>query len=329
MRGTWALACAGAVLIGVGIGAVYRIRKAGPSAAPIVQTTPSGPPASFTLTGKIRPAHIIVVNPDFAGNIDEFDVDVGDEVMEGQELAHIGGAALESQRADAVAAVEKAQARAEAAEKSVSAAQAEALRARSDAQRIRAGFDRLEKVYERQKVLVAAGATPRLTYEKAEREYESGREEWEAVDKAARAAEERVRDTMKELDGAKKILTGRNEELQDAESAEGSGAVLAPADGIVVGRNGEVGQPAGQLAGGLFQIGTDLYDLEVAADASPELLRRLKPGQPALVIIPDLQGTSISADVKEIRDGQAVISFRNPNPAIRPGMVAQVRVQGQ
>jgi len=328
MRGRWALACAGAVLVGVGVGSFYRFRKPA-TPTPARTATPALAPSSFTITGKIRPAHIIVVNPDVAGNIDEFEVNVGDQVVEGQELARVGGAALETQRTDMAAAVEKAQARVEAAEKSVSAAQGDALRARRDAQRIRAEFDRVEKNYERQKLLMAAGATPRLTYEKAERDYESGRQEWEAVDKAARATEQRVQDTMKELDGANKILADRNEELEDAEYAEGSGTVLAPADGIVVARNGQVGQPSGQLTGGLFEIGTDLYDLEVAADAKSELLHRLKPGQPALVIIPDLQGTSITGEVKEIKDGQAVVSFTSQNPAIQPGMVAQIRVQAQ
>lgn len=93
-----------------------------------------------------------------------------------------------------------------------------------------------------------------------------------------RSAEERVRDTMKELDAANNNLANCSEQLEDAEYAEGSGAVLAPADGIVVARNGKVGQPSSPLTGGLFQIGIDLYDLEVAVNARPALLRRMTRG---------------------------------------------------
>src|SRR5581483_6938026 len=113
-------------------------------------------------------------------------------VYQGQELAQIGSTGLETEQADAASAVEKAQGRVESAEKAVTAAQLEASRAHADAQRVRAELDRVQRTYDRQKVLMAAGATPRLTYEKAEHDYESSQQEWEAVDKAARAADDRV-----------------------------------------------------------------------------------------------------------------------------------------
>jgi multidrug efflux pump subunit AcrA (membrane-fusion protein) len=327
MRGKWVLVCAAAVFAGMGAGAFFRFRK--PPPAPASPTKAAAPIASssLTLTGKIRAAHVVVVNSQVDGNIDAFEANVGDEVMAGQELARIGGAGLETEQADAAAAVEKAQARVEAAEKNVATAQLEASRAHANALRARTELDRLQKTYDRQKMLVAAGATPRLTYEKAQHDFEIAQEQWEAVDKASRSAEERVRDTLKELDGAKRILMDRNDQLLSAQSAVESGVVLAPVDGVIVGRSGEVGQPAEELADGLFQIGTDLYDLEVALEAKPEVLRQMKPHQPALVIIPDLQGTSITGEVKEIKDAAAVISFKSAMPAIRPGMVAEVRLQ--
>jgi multidrug resistance efflux pump len=283
----------------------------------------------LTLTGKIRAAHVVVVRAEIDGNIEAFEANVGDEVYAGQELARIGSAGLDTEQADATAALEKAQARVEAAEKNVAGAQLEASRAHADAQRARTALDRLQKVYDRQKVLVAAGATPRLTYEKAEQDYEAGRQEWEAVDRGARAADERVRDTMKELDSAKKVAADRQEQVLAAQSAVESGAVLAPVDGVIVGRSGEAGQPARELSNGVFQIGTDLYDLEVTLEPKAELRRQMKLHQPALVIIPDLQGTSITGEVKEITDSAAVVSFKSGTPAIRPGMVAEVRLQMQ
>jgi hypothetical protein len=47
------------------------------------------------------------------------------------------------------------------------------------------------------------------------------------------------------------------------------------------------------------------------------------------VIIPDLQGIGISSEVKEVQGKTLVISFKTATPAIRPGMVAEVRLQGQ
>ena len=326
MRGKWALICAAAVLAGIAAGAFFRLRKQPPAPAINKAVAPTVPP-SLTLNGKIRAVHVVVVNAEVDGNIDAFEASVGDEVYTGQELARIGSTGLETEQADAAAALEKAQARVEAAEKTVANAQLEASRARADAQRARTELDRLQKIYDRQKVLVSAGATPRLTYEKAEQDYESRRQEWEAVDKAARGAEERVRDTMKELDSARKIVADRQEQLVAAQTAVESGVVLAPVDGLIVGRSGEVGQPAAELTDGLFQIGTDLYDLEVVLELRAEVLRHIQAHQPALIIIPDLQGTSITGEVREIKENSAVIRFKSATPAIRPGMVAQVRLK--
>src|SRR5690242_11957932 len=327
MKGKWALVCAAAVLAGIGTPAFLRFRNPRSATGTPARGAAPATPASLTLAGTIRAAHIVVVHAEVDGNIETFEAGVGDEVYAGQELARIGGGGLETEQADAAEALEKAQARVEAAEKTVAGAQLEASRARADAQRARAELDRLQKIYDRQKVLVAAGATPRLTYEKAQQDYESSQQKWEAVDQAARSAEERVRDTMKELDSAKKIATDRQEQLLAAQSAVESGAVVAPVDGLIVGRSGEVGQPAAELADGVFQIGTDLYDLEVVLEAKPDDLRRMKPHQPALVLIPDLQSTGITGEVKEIRENSAVISFKSATPSIRPGMVAEVRFQ--
>lgn len=329
MKGKWALLVAAAVLAGAGAGAFFRFRA--PSRAPVRATKSAAAPqlASFTLTGKVRAAHVVVVHAEIDGNIEALEANLGDEVYAGQELARIGSSGLDTEQNDTAAALEKALARVEAAEKNVAGAQLEASRAHADAQRARTALDRLQKVYDRQKVLVSAGATPRLTYEKAEQDYEAGQQEWEAVDRAVRAADERVRDTMKELDGAKKVAADRQEQALAAQSAVESGAVMAPVDGVIVGRSGEVGQPAGELTNGVFQIGTDLYDLEVALEAKPELLRQVRPHQPALVIIPDLQATGITGEVREITDNAAVVSFKSATPAIRPGMVAEVRLQTQ
>jgi multidrug resistance efflux pump len=323
MKGKWALLVAAGVLAGAGAGAFFRSR------APVRSAKSAAVPqlASFTITGKIRAAHVVVVHAEIDGNIEAFEANLGDEVYAGQELARIGSTGLDTEQTDAAAALEKAQARVEAAEKNVAGAQLEASRAHADAQRARTALDRLQKVYDRQKVLVSAGATPRLTYERAEQDYEAGQQEWEAVDRAVRAADERVRDTIKELDSTKKVAVDRQEQALAAQSAVESGAVTAPVAGLIVGRSGEVGQPAAELSNGIFQIGIDLYDLEVALEAKPELLRKIRPHQPALVIIPDLQATGITGEVREITDNAAVVSFKSATPAIRPGMVAEVRLQ--
>jgi multidrug efflux pump subunit AcrA (membrane-fusion protein) len=293
-----------------------------PAAAPALVL-----PSQITLNGKVRAAHITPVTTQVPGTIDAFEANVGDEVSQGQVLARIGSSGLESSRADAVAAVEKAQNRVEESEKAVTSAQLEASRAHADAERSRLALDRANKVFDRQKTLLQAGATPRLTYEKAASDYQSAAEEWDAVDKAQRAAASRVQDTLKQLDNAKRLLAARNAELEDAQNAVAAGVVESPVDGLVVARQGELGQPVAELGGELFQIATDLYDLEVVVEPSPEIRKRMRPHEPALVIIPDLQNTGYPGEVKQFVDKQVVIGFTSPTPAIRPGMVAEVRLR--
>jgi len=327
MTAKWPWLAVAAVVIGVAAGAL-SIRHRRPAQAPVSSAAAAvSLPASLTLNGKIRAAHVIGVAAQVPGNIDAFAADVGDEVTQGQELASVGGTVLESDRENASSSVEKAQARVDAADKEVAAAQLESSRAIADSQRVRADLDRTQKVYDRQRTLNAAGATPRLTYEKAQHDYDSAREQFEAVDKATRSAAERVRDAMKNRDNAQKILTDLNEELNAAKDQLQAGSVESPVDGIVVARNGTVGQPAQELGESLFQIAVDLFDLEVVLEPKPEDLKRLRPHQPALVIIPDLQGISLNGEIKQIEGTQVVISFMSSMPAIRPGMPAEVRLR--
>jgi HlyD family secretion protein len=328
MTPKWAWLAVAAVGIGVVAGALslrHRQSMQPESRAPAAAAVSL--PASLTLNGKIRAAHVIGVAAQVPGNIDAFAVEVGDEVTQGQELASVGGTVLESDREDAASSVEKAQERVQAADKEVAAAQLEASRANADAQRVRGDLDRAQKTYDRQRTLMAAGATPRLTYEKAEHDYDSARQQFEAVDKASRSATERVRETMKLRDNAQKILTDLNEELSAAEDHLQAGSVESPVDGIIVGRNGTVGQPAQELGDNLFQIAIDLFDLEVVIEPKPEDLKRLRPHQPALVIIPDLQGISLNGEIKQLAGTQVIIGFMSSMPAIRPGMPAEVRLR--
>ena len=326
MRAKWivtSFAIAGSLTAG-GFWLHHRKREAAPvtvSASTLVL------PAPVTLNGKIRAVHITPVVVNVPGNIDHFEANIGDEVYEGQVLAEIGSTGLETARSDAAAAVGKAQKYVEDVQGSVAAAQLEASRAHADAERARAALDRAGKVYDRQKMLMQAGATPRLTYEKAEHDYESAREDWEAVNKADRAAAQQVQEMQKSLENAKRILADKSQELEDAESAVAAGTIESPVDGVVVGRNGEAGQPVGELHGELFEIATDLYDLEVMVEPKPEIRKTIRPHQPALVIIPDLQNTGYPGEVKAIQDAQVVIGFQSPTPAIRPGMPAEVRLR--
>jgi multidrug resistance efflux pump len=283
------------------------------------------PVNQVTLSGAIRPQHFVGVGAQVNGVIDAFLVDVGQDVYQGQVLARIGTQELDSAREAIANAVDHAQERVNRAETAVAGARLEQSRADAEAQRARFAMERAETAFSRQQLLFNQGATPRLVYDKARSEYDGARAEFAVMDRAARATADRVRSALEEVASAQKILAGENQRLQDSQAALEAADVHSPVDGLLVGRNGEIGKLAQEFGENLFQVATDTYALEVALEPQPPVLKRLRPGQPALVLVPDLQTPGITGDIKEIKGTQVVVEFNSTIPAIRPGMVADVR----
>jgi HlyD family secretion protein len=279
------------------------------------------------LSGKIRARNVVGVPATGPGTIDAFLADVGQEVEAGQVLARISNQGLETGREIAQVALDNAQTRVTRLEAQLSAARLEASRAQADSSRARSDLDRAEKLYARQKMLHGEGATPRLVYEKAERELETARADFQNQDRLARLADVRIQGLQEELQNGRKILDDKQKQLEDATGALSAADVRAPVDGTVVARKGEVGKPAQDQGGDLFEIAADLMALEVVIEPDPAELALIRAGQPAQVLISDFQAESIPAKVGEIKGTQVPVEFANPNPAIKPGLEAEVRIR--
>ena len=327
MRGKWVLLSVAVVLAGVGAGALsMRSRRAAPppvrSARPAVIVN-----HEITIQGKIRPQHVVGVIAPLDGLVEALPVDVGQDVYQDQVLARVGAQALESAREAAASDLEHAQEQVARAEAAVNTARLEESRADADAERARLALDRAEKTYSRQHMLYTQGATPRLTFEKAESEYQSLLKEFEIMDAGARAARDQVQNALREVTANKKIAQGREQQLAGAVGDLEAADVRSPVDGTVVGRKAEIGKPAIEAGNEFFQIATDLYALEVTLEPKPEDLKRIQPGQQAMVLILDLQSQGLPGVVKEIKDNRVVVEFESNLPAIKPGMLADVRLK--
>lgn len=328
MRGGWLLFAGTLILAAAAAGALTWLKRAAPQQKNPPAATAALHPVEhdFSLPGRIQAQHVVPVGATVTGTIESLLVDVGQDVFEGQLLAHIGSHGLESAREEAARSAQNAQEKVNAIESRIIAARLEASRSRADSNRARDQFERAEKAYQRQQVLNREGATPRLVYEKSEREFETARTEFNSLDELARQAENRARDLMHELEAAKRSLDDRNAELESA-TAEAAGAdIRSPVSGVVVARKGEPGnllQP--DEAKDLFEIAVDLSHLTVEIQPDPAALKRLRPGQDALLFVADLPG-AIPGTVKEVRAAGAMVEFTSPSPVIRPGMTAQVRL---
>ena len=327
MRGKWIPPLAGVVLLALAVGTVVWRGRRHPVALPSAATAAAIAVArnEVTLQGKIRPQHIMGVAASVPGFIEAFLVEPGQDVYEGQVLARIGAQGLESVREVAQAALERAQEQVSKAEAAVTAARMELSRAEADAQRSRMLLDRAERASARQQTLFREGATPRLVYEKALKEYEAALKDAELIDATVRTGQEHIQSGMDEVNGAKKIVADKMRLLEEAQGNLSAAEVHSPVDGYVVSRKGEVGGSAEGLGNELFQIATDLYALEVAVEPKADVLKRIVPGQAALVLILDLQSAAMTGVVREIKNNQVTVEFNSTLPAIKPGMQADVR----
>lgn len=293
------------------------------SPAPAAQPAPS----ELTATGAIRAQQVVPVPIPVEGVIQNFFADVGAEVYEGELLAQIRNSALETAREAIQNELDRARSQAETLQSRLIAARLEAARARGDASRARAEMERAEKVFLRQQLLFREGATPRLAYEKAEREFETAKATFASLDEIARGAEEQAAALQKSLDEVRKTVTEKTAELEETTSHMAEGEVRSPVAGIVVARRGQTGETVRPDMGELFQIAVDVSRLEVALDLPPPDLERVRPGQEAAVVVAEMAGETLTGKVREVREGQAIVEFTTPNPAVKPGLTAQVRIR--
>lgn len=128
-----------------------------------------------------------------------------------------------------------------------------------------------------------------------------------------------------EVDRQKAPLDAAVQKLQQIQGELDSTDVRSPVEGWVVARQGQIGQPADSVADQMFQVATDLAALEVVLEPKPEALKRIVPGMPVLVLIPEVTDAAISGDVKSVDGKDVVVEFVSSMPAIRPGMKADVR----
>jgi multidrug resistance efflux pump len=331
MRGKWMLFAGIAVVVLILIGGAvtwcsFRPCAAPSSKSPATQAVPAAAANEVTLTGKIEAQQVIPVAAPIEGIVDELFVEAGADVYEGQLLARIRNGKLDSALESATAEVEKLKARVTTLEGSIIAARLEASRAGADATRVKAEYDRLDRAYQRQQMLLKEGATPRLTFEKAEKEFKQIKAEYDSVADVARTADDRVATLNRDLDSAKKLLDGKIQDLENAKEEAGQGEVKSPVDGMVVSRKGVAGEPVSPMMEDFFVLAANLTALQVVVEPDPSVLTRIKPGQIAGVRIAEA-GEELPGIVRELRgENQVIVEFVSPGAGVKPGMTAQARI---
>ena len=330
MRHKWLLAGAAVLLIAGAAGGYYWYAHRHPASAqpskPVQPAKAPPPETEVSLLGKIQAKNVVNVAAPIDGAVDSYLADVGEEVFEGELLARIKNEALDSAHQTAQVDAARAQTHVTDLEGQVITARLEASRARSEAVRAKADLERAEKDYKRQAVLVEAGATPRLVYEKSQREYENYKTNYDGLESLAKNAEDRVTALAKEIDAAKTDAAAKVQELDNSETQVSSEEVRSPVNGVLVARRGQAGEQVDPQMKDLLQIAVDLSALEVAVDADPRVLAQVKQGQEALILVAEAP-SGIPGTVREIKAGRVFVDFTSPSPAVKPGLTAQVKIK--
>ena len=165
--------------------------------------------------------HTIPIVVSIAGEIDSFSAEVGQDVFEGQILARISNQGLETGRDAAQRILQNGETKLSTLETTISAARLEAVRAHDDAARAREDLDRSSKEFQRQRMLQEAGATPRNTYQKAEKDFQAASNDADGTGELARRADEHVESLTKEYDLTKRTLVDKRKELEEVQSGAG------------------------------------------------------------------------------------------------------------
>ena len=337
MTGKWLLAGGSAIFLSVGAAALVYWRNTQPAPTTtrptIVKAATPDPPTpaptffgdEVSLTGLIQAQKTVAVAAPIDGAIQEVMADAGSQVFQGQVIARIRNGKLDTTLESATAEVEKLKTRITNLEGSIIAARLEASRAAAEASAVRSEFDRLDRIFQRQQMLLGEGATPRLTYEKAEREFKQIKTEHDSAVAVAKVADDRVANLNRDLDATKKLLEGRNEDLENAKEEAGQGELKSPVDGVVISRKGAPGEQVSRSIEDFFVLAANLTALQVAVDADPLALPRIKPGQVAGIRVAE-SGDEIPGLVREVKGEQVLVDFVSPDPSIKPGLTANVRI---
>jgi multidrug resistance efflux pump len=328
MRGKWILFAGLSLLLAVAAGvlAVYRLGPLRKPRAPAPVKPAAAEVHDVSVAGQIQAQRVVDVPVPVDGTVESFGAEAGEDVFEGQLIAHIRSGKLEAEVEGAQLEFERVEARVRELEAALVAARLEMSRGGADASRARSDFDRAAKLYQRQQMLMREGATPRLAFEKAEREYRDAKDDCDTRDTLARQAADRVDALKRDLDAAQKTLDERRQGVEQARADVALGDVRAPVAGIVIARGVGPGEEVNREMGALFRIAVTLSALEISVQPAPAAVARIQVGQPVAIHVAEAPD-EITGTVREIKDSRVIVEFTSPTPAIRPGATAQVRIK--
>ncbi len=258
-----------------------------------------------SVTGSVMPREEVSVGADVSGLLVlELNADIGDVVKQGDILARLDKSSLETQLAQIVA---------QEAQNAASRAQAEAQIVDAEV-----AVRQAQDTFDRAKTLAKKGVTATASLDTAQNGLDSAKAKLNTAQQGLLAA-----------DAQAKLIRAQKAE---SELRLSKADVKAPADGLILARNAQLGAVVSGAGGPLYRIAWT-GQFEVVADVPEAALAKVREGMRTTFRITGIEGALIGVVRKvspEInpasRLGKVYLTL-DGNPDIRPGAFAQGEIE--
>jgi HlyD family secretion protein len=280
--------------------------------------------AVVVASGTLNAVTTVQVGSQISGQVKEIHADFNTPVKKGQVIARIDPATYELR-------VNQTRADLDAAESAVAVARSGLAAQQAEVGRVKIALVDAERDLARKKMLVDKKFISPAELDKARTVLDTTREELKAVQAQIEVGEAQVRTALAAVKQRESLLRQAQVDLERT-------IIRAPVDGTVILRNVDAGQTvaASLQAPVLFTIARDLRDMQVEAAIDEADVGRLRVAMPASFAVDAFPRRSFSGEIRQIRKSPqnvqnvvsytVVISARNPELALLPGMTANVRI---
>jgi HlyD family secretion protein len=284
-----------------------------------------GPMAAVVMaSGTLNAVTTVQVGSQISGQIREIHADFNTPVKKDQIIARIDPATYELR-------VNQTRADLDAAEGAVAVARSQLAAQQAELGRVKIALADAERDLERKKSLVEKKFISPAELDKARTVLDTTREQLKAVQAQIQVSEAQVRTALAAVKQRESLLRQAQVDLERT-------IIRAPVDGTVILRNVDAGQTvaASLQAPVLFTIAQDLRDMQVEAAIDEADVGRLRVGMPASFAVDAFPRRGFNGEIRQVRKSPqnvqnvvsytVVISARNPDLALLPGMTANVRI---
>jgi HlyD family secretion protein len=308
--------------------------------------------ASVRATGTLNPVTTVLVGSQLSGQVVEILADYNTPVKEGQVVARLYAEQIKSRRdaaladlAQAKADLDTRRAQIDKARSALARAEAQAADLRAQRDRTQAQLEEARRGLERQTELNARAVGTQTALEQARTQVDIqtanlASAEAQIVSNQAETLGLKADLALAEANvkSSEAIILQRQAKLRDIEIDLGRTEIKSPVDGVVVKREVELGQTvaASLSSPTLFTVAQDLSEIDIYANIDEADVGRLKEGQRVSFTVNAYPSRTFDGRVRMVRLAAqtvqnvvtytAVISVRNQDQALLPGMTANLQI---